>query len=956
MGFDYERDLSHQSKAIASICGIFEESIREDVRGEASHLSNPLYIIKPSSIKRVQREMELEERVVKESVFDISMETGTGKTYTYTKMMYELYKNYKLSKFVIIVPSVAIRLGASNFLTSLDTKKHFRDEYGCDLQVYALSSQKSKSKRSAFPSAISDFFNSEVRSGIQVLLINHGMLTSASVKERYDTSLLDRYDNVFEAISNLNAVGIIDEPHRFKESNKGWKQIQGLGLQMIFRFGATFENQYKNLIYELNAFEAFRQDLVKGIITEVCRFSKGEDEYIRVKKIEKNLVEFWLESGRGGEKKENFELKEGDSLSIINQSVDISIEKIAKNKILLSNGLELRERDRISPYSYNDTLKMDMMKRAVKRHFEIERKLLNREIKIKPLTLFFVDSRDEDYRNREEGSFIVEFEKCVRACVEDLLKEEQSLFYKEYLEKTLENLEGTHGGYFSKDNQESDEKIQAQIDEILRDKEKLLSLENIRRFVFSKWTLREGWDNPNVFQICKLRSSGSETSKLQEVGRGLRIPVNEYMARVKSEKFYLHYYVDFTERDFALKLKNEICKTSKSIYIEVGAKKLEDEKIQELCKINEMSENDLLEFLDSEGIINRSNEFKEGGLEKLKALFPQVFDNGWLSEKIKDEDKRKGVPIKRGKYDELKTLWEEINKKAILQYKIGGEGDFEGVLVDFFSKYQRRDNIEQSSQRLEIVNGRMEILEGESVESGLGIDTLKYGKFLLTLSQSMSINPTTLHKAILRSGIDLSGYLNLSNIRKIQQDFNTFLLEHSFTQSKLDVGYCKVSNKIHPTSFTNERGEVLSEIDPSKLGCKTLELEPPEAYFFESIFVDSDFEAEDIVNNIDEVVVFTKIPKESIRIPVVGGKTYSPDFAFVVKRKEGDECLHLVVEAKGKDKSELNQIERLKIEFANRFFSHLKVKFEAQYSGDKMKEIIKRAMLNSSNSQKISKS
>ena len=942
MGFDYERDLPHQSRAIASICGIFEESECKEIRGEISHLSNPLYTIKPSSIKSVQRENELEERVVKESVFDICMETGTGKTYTYTKMMYELYKNFGISKFVIIVPSVAIRLGASNFLTSLDTKKHFRDEYGCDLQVYALSGQKNRGKKSVFPSAVNDFFNAECKSGIQVLLINHGMLTSSSIEETYDKNLYDRYNNVFEAIGALNAVGIIDEPHRFKETSQGWKKIEKLGLQMIFRFGATFENRYKNLIYELNAFEAFRQDLVKGIITEVCEFGDDREEYIRLKKVQKNLAEFWLE--RGKEKKE-FVLQEKDSLSSINEVVDISIEKIGKNKVLLSNGLELREKDRISPYSYNDTLKMDMMKRAVRRHFEIERDFLNREIKIKPLTLFFVDSREEDYRDREEGSFIIEFEKCVRACVEELLEEEQSPFYREYLKKTLANLEGVHGGYFSKDNQESDEKIQGEIDEILRDKEKLLSLENIRRFIFSKWTLREGWDNPNVFQICKLRSSGSETSKLQEVGRGLRIPVNEYMARVKSEKFYLHYYVDFTERDFAKKLKNEICKEAESIYLEESAKILEDEMIEKLCKISGKEKNALLEFLDSEGIINRSNEFKEGGLERLKALFPQVFDNGWLEDKIKDKESKKRVCIKKGKYQELKELWEEINKKVILQYKIESEGEFEKILVAFFEGYEAKSNFEMASKKIDVRDDGVEVVESRrSIESGGGIDTLKYGEFLLELCKTLSLNPITLHKAIAKSGFNLKGILNPSNIKKIQKDFNDFLLEHSFAQSCLDVGYCKVSNKIHPTSFTDSEGNPLSEINPNKIGTKFIQKEPPEAYLFDEIFVDSDFEAEDIQKRIDEVVVFTKIPKESIRIPVVGGRTYSPDFAFVVREKRGSEFLHLVVEAKGKEEIGLSKMEEKKIEFAKRFFGNLKVRFEAQYSGDRLAEIIKKAL------------
>lgn len=941
MGFAYEGNLLHQTKAVESIVELFDESECKKPIGEIAHLSNPIYKINQRVIERVQRGNELKEKSSKENIFDICMETGTGKTYTYTKMMYELYTHFEISKFVLIVPSVAIRLGALKFLDSVDTKKHFRDDYGCELEVYELSSQKNKSKKSAFPSAVSDFFNAECRSGIQVLLINHGMLTSSSLEEKYDITLLDQYDNVFDAISALNAVGVIDEPHRFKATSKGWKKIQELGLQMIFRYGATFENNYKNLIYELNAFEAFRQDLVKGIITEIYDFAEGRDEYIRLKKIQKGEVEFEREGFGGGE---IITLKEKDSLGAIHSEVDVGIEKIGVKKILLSNGLEMREKDKISPYSYNETLKNKMMESAVKRHFEIERELLNREIKIKPLTLFFVDSREEDYRNREEGSFIRNFEACVKACVEELLSKEQSEFYKKYLEDTLRDLESVHGGYFSKDNQESDEKIQGEIDEILRDKEKLLSLSNIRRFVFSKWTLREGWDNPNVFQICKLRSSGSETSKLQEVGRGLRIPVNEYMARVKSEKFYLHYHIDFTERGFATRLKEEICKDTESIYLEEGAKKLDPETIEKLCKVSGKSESDLLEFLDSEEIINRSNEFKERGQEKLKKLFPQAFDNGWLRNKIKSGNEKKGVPIKKGKYNELKALWEEINKKAILQYNISSEKEFEGILCQFFSQYRGKDNFVMSSRKIEVKDDGVEIIRSESVESGIRIDTLKYGDFLLELSEAISVHPATLHRAIARSRVSLSGCLNPNNIKAIGKDFNDFLLEHSCAESKLDVQYCEVSNKIHPTSFTDEKGRIREEIDPSTMGERYFLRKVPEAYLFEEIFADNDFEAEDIANRIDEVVVFTKIPKNSIRIPIVGGKTYSPDFAFVVKEKEGNQFLHLVVEAKGKNANELNEIEKSKILFAQKFFQKMKVKFETQYSGDRLTEIIKRAL------------
>ena len=152
----------------------------------------------------------------------------------------------------------------------------------------------------------------------------------------------------------------------------------------------------------------------------------------------------------------------------------------------------------------------------------------------------------------------------------------------------------------------------------MHDKEALLSLDNPRRFIFSKWTLREGWDNPNIFQICKLRSSGSETSKLQEVGRGLRLPVNEYMSRDKSKSHDLHYYVDFTEQDFIAKLVQEINDKSG---VNFNSNKLDDVLIQALLKAYSAFGNDdemLLEALGDAGIIKRNNDFKEGALTSLK--------------------------------------------------------------------------------------------------------------------------------------------------------------------------------------------------------------------------------------------------------------------------------------------------------------------------------------------------
>ena len=209
--------------------------------------------------------------------------------------------------------------------------------------------------------------------------------------------------------------------------------------------------------------------------------------------------------------------------------------------------------------------------------------------------------------------------QLIKLKMEQIYKEEEPGFYKDYLKKSLDDLSLTHGGYFSKDNDDKDEKIQKEIDEILHDKESLLSLDNTRRFIFSKWTLREGWDNPNVFTICKLRSSGSNTSKLQEVGRGLRLPVNEYMARVKDDKFMLNYIVDFKEKDFANSLINEI---NESVEAELNKEELTEDTIRLVALKFGISKDEILKRLDEECAINRSNKFLEGGYEKLKEIYP----------------------------------------------------------------------------------------------------------------------------------------------------------------------------------------------------------------------------------------------------------------------------------------------------------------------------------------------
>ena len=236
---------------------------------------------------------------------------------------------------------------------------------------------------------------------------------------------------------------------------------------------------------------------------------------------------------------------------------NLVIEDFERSSVILSNGITLTEGSYITPDMYATEYQEAMIRSAVKRHLETEEINFKREDRIKTLALFFIDDISA-YRNKD-GVLRRSFEKILKEEITSKIEVlEKNDKYREYLESSLKDIAATHGGYFSEDNSSSEDSVAKEVSEILRNKKLLLSMDNPRRFIFSKWTLKEGWDNPNVFTIAKLRSSGSEISKLQEVGRGLRLPVNENGKRITEEDFTLNYIVDYTEKEFADKLIAEI--------------------------------------------------------------------------------------------------------------------------------------------------------------------------------------------------------------------------------------------------------------------------------------------------------------------------------------------------------------------------------------------------------------
>lgn len=969
-GFNFEKNLSHQTAAVEATTAPFRnlKAIEQDklvdnyVNPEfnywgayESFMTNLLASLKSNtSTDYYSRE---------DNIIDIMMETGTGKTYTYTKTMFELNKIAGVFKFIVVVPTLSIKAGTINFLKSASAREHFKEQYGKTINLHIVESQKkTKGKKAYIPPAVSSFVNAGKfdKNSIQVMVINAGMINSPTMETSFDKSLFDEYSIPSDAIKAVKPFMIIDEPHKFAKAGKTWENIHKMKPQMIFRYGATFPDKdvpvkdaitkkikkikkkdYHNLVYTLSAVDSFNRNLVKGVTGHITEFESGKNALVRF--VDSDGKEVSLELTENG-KKHTVKLAKKESLKAVHSEMNnLYVESLNKSSLVLSNGLEMKKGDKINPFSYAQTLQEIMLQKTIKHHFKLEKEYLTRSVKIKPLTLFFIDNIEE-YRGKT-GFLRKTVEQLIKSEAKELLKTEPEGFYRTYLEKTLSNISATHGGYFSKDNSEKDEAIEKEINEILHDKQAILGLDNPRRFIFSKWTLREGWDNPNVFQICKLRSSGSDISKLQEVGRGLRLPVNEYGNRVKDEQFFLNYFVDFTETDFVDSLVSEINEKSGAISIEDSPEKLTEQQIKKIDEVYSLTEDDLLELLDEKNLITRTNKFKDGGYEFIKENYPLIFEGVDSNKVRKATDIKKRVAIRTEKYAELKELWEKLNEKVILEYKFDDETKFQSLFTDFLKVQASNfsiDGVKSRKTELKFEEGTAFAEEEISVldDTIVPVSTLKYSVFVRELAKVLNINLKTTHQSILNSEIDINTYLNPSTIRIIKDKFDQYLMFNAL--DKFSIEYKQVSNSIHPTKITNEDGSIKDDILASDVGVLHSNADVAEDYFFDELFYDSDLERKNIAEKINEVVVFTKIPKNSIKIPVAGGKTYSPDFAYVFDFKDGSKKLHFIVETKNvKDEDNLRKDELYKIRHAEKFFDgNVEIKFRTQFSNKKITELI----------------
>lgn len=881
---------------------------------------------------------------------DIKMETGTGKTYVYTKTIFELHQRYRLNKFIICVPSLPIKAGAEQFLSDLYVQRHFYDAcgYHCEIEVGVLEAAKAKKGKRYFPGVVRDFMEGscQQRNKIYVLLLNMALLTNAQILKRddYDFGVLGFY-RPFDALRATHPVVIIDEPHRFTRSQSAYAQIlKELQPQLILRYGATFpeitvgkgkgkhvSKDYLNLLYDLNACEAFSQNLIKGVAKEHFELEGGQRERIIIKDINQSERKVTLQYAGKTET-----LQAGDPITLSPEMQNVSVDAVEKGLVTLSNGRAFHTSEHFSPSVYAQSYQEEMVKLAIQRHFETERKNFEGDRRIKTLALFFIDNI-RSYRgdDNENGWLAEKFESLLKERVKFELCQPCSDDYKAYLEATLKDAHACHGGYFAEDNQNSDEEIAQQVREILHDKKQLLSFKNedgswnTRRFIFSKWTLKEGWDNPNVFTICKLRSSGSEISKLQEVGRGLRLPVDEYGNR-SSEEHLLNYIVDFDEADFAAKLVAEINGQLPQVVI---TDKIPMELIQRVAEKRGVNEFALLAELAQKGIIKDLQGTINGDmLGELYNHYPEFADTGLPKSKVIDRNKKNTnkIKIRPQVFDRLRDLWMKINKRYVIFFDPMLEKELEKALPMLFTDGVFAQGVITSKR--EIVGtdeGRMAFVQDTGVSYQTKGNTLPYNEFLKRINRATSVPIRTLHDAMCK-GIGskptfTQDLINDQSLARIIKNITNWKIENSMSQFK----YKQTAYDVKRTRLTDENGKLYDDIVQSYIGNHLDSARVADRYLYDAYTYDSDLEQTNLkTSDIDEVIVFGKIPRKSIAIPTITNDSYSPDFMYMVKKTDGSKELNIIVETKGVDTpANLRGVEEKKISCAQKFFNQLREDF-----------------------------
>lgn len=931
--FQYEIQ-SYQEDCVTNITSLFE-SLRQKVNFKevlTAHHKKNKYNFPIQDTKNI----------------DIMMETGTGKTFTFIKTIFELSKHFGYKKFIVLIPTVPIREGTkTNFE---DTKDYFKSFYANEkekeIETFVYEGGNI--------SAVRQFIGT---SHLSVLVMTPSSFShkdnilNRPLEKDINTPELFLYNqeppkSYLECLKRLNPIVIMDEPHRF-EGNAFKTYFEGFENYFL-RFGATFPKKkdslpLSNVAYVLDSISSFRQSLVKKIVVYTQDVVENTDTLIGIEN--KKAIVSTLTNGIIARR----DLGIG---AIFNGK---SIKKILKDQIVLADDT-IEKVD----YSLSDESLRAMIRETIKIHFEKEKGLF--EQGIKALTLFFMESDTSLFRgsNPKIKNFFEEEYK--KQYTEIVSKIDQSTDYYKFLQNDFDsdNTLQVHKGYFSGDKGNADEKVKAGVDEILKDKKKLLSFESPTRFIFSIWALQEGWDNPNVFTICKLSNQGSEISKLQQIGRGLRICVNQNLQRntLKNlnddqEAFWkinnLDVVVSSKEHGFVEAIQNEILSNSFLIaetFTEQELIKILKEKsgfdddtvvtlVDDILKDKKMIVRKAI--VDGQKIYEKSPEFstilKEQNLPEeqvtaIESLF--ATDTNTYVQKAEKKKEKKKVFIKATHLKEFQNLWNAINKNAF-------------YVLETLTAEQESQLIQNIKTQIEDVNIEEILLQTIRAELNINkigeqgaiteklTDTVSYKSKVdyLELVRTLSNNTKTPISFVVKVFNALSDNFKTkmlcNNPEQAQKEISEIINKNLIAILKANIKYDGINGTGLSNVFKTEKGKAY--LDTGSVGKFqkdiTSDFSLKTKWVFEDVIeYDSDFELEIVEHDadIDSIEIFGKLPRLKIKTPL---GDYNPDFCYAIKSTEGNK-IFLVVEAKGyKSSTAIPVDEKGKIDFAKKYFEAL---------------------------------
>lgn len=874
---------------------------------------------------------------------DILMETGTGKTFTYLKTIFELNKVYGRTKFIIAVPRDAIKAGVIQNITL--TKEYFFNEYQTHLNIIEYP-------KDGISKIEHDFLNNNKK--ITVLIITNSAFNKKDnlINRLPENGNLFINGTIWENIAKQNPIVIIDEPHLLK-GTETQTSFDKLDNSLFIRFGATYPNdktlgddiKLSNVAYALDSISSFNQYLVKKIRVYTIFDTSDTDGYI-VSSIEAKKKQFKLTYFKDSESYAK-DIQLSQDIGIITglkPFKGVYATKITADSVFLSNQMTLSIK---TGFELSDAEIEHMIKATIEKHFETEQALFDKDIKT--LSLFFIPNVS-DFRGNVPTIKNI-FETAYKEIRNRIYNATDNQKYKAYLDKDFDKTDGTlmvHQGYFAGDKGSGDDKITAGINEILHDKEKLLSFESPLRFIFSVWALQEGWDNPNIFNICKLSNTHRDISRRQQVGRGLRLCVNQAGKRQtfthlneNEHDFYdintLNMFVSHYELDFIKNIQLEIEQASFCIVGNVIDLKLLKDK-----GLTERETSRLLNVLEDENIITfrEANdnytinssiyEFLTHHSDKISFIDTarlQIIKDTFFDNKIAVENGNKEkikVKIRADKLAEFKELWETINRKSKLVYRDITQHE----LIDVIAKTFNAENIPPTQIKIleQSYNSQKNCIENHTTTTLSNkvsfFSSDDYNDFINSFVRDATL------KLSLGFITSLLPKLDIQKIKNNPKFAKTRLKEiikesiHGSVTQKIDYEF---NNEIQITSLQDKNSKYLIEIDHTLIGKYISDKQAPKHLLYDTIIYDS--KIEEIIQGTDpeetdkqKITVFAKLPQISIPTPY---KNYNPDFAYLIDKPDGKK-LFLIVEAKGyNSESEIPADEQKKIDYAKIFFTKL---------------------------------